>query len=96
MYFLYLLYNIETEKYYVGFTSNINKRLKEHQSGLNQFTKYKCCAWKLIYTEIYKAKQDAIIRENKLKTHGSGLVEIKKRILHSLKLIKLKTGEGKR
>lgn len=43
-----------------------------------------CHAWELVYTGVYRTEQDAINRERKLKHHGSGLVEIKKRIIHTL------------
>jgi len=84
MHFVYILYNIETKKFYIGETSNINRRFKEHKAGLNKSTKYKRFAWRLVYVEIYKSKQDAIEREKRLKSHGSGMVEIKKRIKNSI------------
>lgn len=87
MYFVYILFNTETKKFYIGRTANINKRVKEHKLGINRSTKFKCYAWKLAYVEIYKSEKDADTREKKLKAHGSGLVEIKKRIKHSLKLV---------
>lgn len=52
--------------------------------GLNKSTKFKCYAWRFAYAEIYKSEKDATIREKKLKAHGSGLVELKKRIKYSL------------
>jgi len=93
-YFVYILYNIKTRKYYIGRTINVNKRYKEHKAGLNKSTKYKCFAWKFIYAEIYLSERDAINRERRLKSHGSGLVEIKKRTINSISLINFKTGEG--
>ncbi len=45
---------------------------------------------------MYVSKKDALIREKKLKAHGSGLVEIKKRINNSIMMIEFKTGAGER
>lgn len=87
MHFVYILYNIKTKKFYIGETSNINRRFKEHKAGLTKSTKYKCFAWKLVYAEIYKSRQDAIEREKRLKSHGSGMVEIKKRIKNSVNIV---------
>ena len=96
MHCVYLLFNTETSKFYVGATNNLKRRLLEHQNGENVSTKYKSPHWQLAYIEFYKSKTDALIREKKLKSHGSGIVEIKKRITHSLKLFEPKTGEGQR
>ena len=95
MHFVYLLYNSATDKFYIGMTENIKRRLMEHKSGSNQSTKYHCQYWRLIYSEIYANKDDAIAREKKLKYHGSGWVELKKRLAHTIKLNN-KTGAGER
>lgn len=96
MHFVYLLYNIETKKFYIGETNDLSRRVKEHRQGLNKSTKYKCNSWKLVYAEVYRSKSDALAREKKFKAHGSGLVELKKRIIHSLNSLDNKTGEGER
>jgi len=51
---------------YVGYTNNIEKRLKLHNSGKGaKFTKGK--KWKLIYSRKYKSKIKAMREEYKLK-----------------------------
>ena len=51
---------------YVGYTNNIKKRLKLHNSGKGaKFTKGK--KWKLIYSQNYKSKIKAMQEEYKLK-----------------------------
>ena len=51
---------------YVGYTNNIEKRLKLHNSGKGaKFTKGK--KWKLIYSRKYKNKIKAMQEEYKLK-----------------------------
>ena len=96
MHFVYLLYNQKTDKFYIGATDNLKRRLYEHRSGQSIATKFCAEEWNLVYTEVYRVKSDALIRENKLKAHGSGLVELKKRIGHSLSSLKPKTGEGRK
>ena len=51
---------------YVGYTNNIEKRLKLHNSSKGaKFTKGK--KWKLIYSQNYKTKIKAMQEEYKLK-----------------------------
>ena len=51
---------------YVGYSNNIDKRLKLHNSGKgSKFTKGK--KWKLIYSRKYKSKIKAMQEEYKLK-----------------------------
>jgi len=68
----YTVYMIKSEEgfRYIGFTSDFNKRLIEHNSGLSQWTK-RGSNWRLVYHEKFKNKTDAIKRERWLKSgHG--------------------------
>ena len=63
-YFVYLIVTKAKNKTisYVGYTSDIKKRLINHNSGKGaKFTKGK--TWKLIYYEKYQSKKEAMIRE---------------------------------
>ena len=63
-YFVYLIGNYKKSKVttYVGYTNNLHKRLKLHNSGKGaKFTRGRI--WKLIYSEKYKTKKEAILRE---------------------------------
>lgn len=66
MYYVYVIESQKNGDLYKGFTKDINKRLKEHNSGFNFSTKNDK-PWKLIYCEIFLNKQDAINREKYLK-----------------------------
>ena len=51
---------------YVGYTNNIKKRIRLHNTGKGaKFTRGR--SWKLIYKEIYKSKNKAISREYYIK-----------------------------
>ena len=51
---------------YVGYTNNLKKRIKLHNSGKGaKFTKGR--KWILIYKEKYKSKKEAISREYYIK-----------------------------
>jgi len=66
MYFLYVLKSKKNGDYYIGYSSNIKKRIKEHNLKKVKSTKaYIPC--KLVYSEAYSDKIDAITREKQLK-----------------------------
>ena len=67
-YFVYLIGNKKGKKIvtYVGYTYNLKKRLKLHNSGKGaKFTRGR--KWYLIYYEKYKTKKEAILREYYIK-----------------------------
>ena len=67
-YFVYLLISIKNNKSisYVGYTSNINNRLKLHNSSKGaKFTRGR--KWKLIYKKGYNTKSLAMKNEHLLK-----------------------------
>jgi len=74
-YYVYLLQSIKDKELYIGFTSNLKKRLKKHNDGLNLSTK-NSLPWQLIHYESYKNREDARRRERYLKTsQGSRLLK---------------------
>ena len=63
-YFVYLIGNYKKSKVttYAGYTKNLENRLKLHNSGKGaKFTRGRI--WKLLYSEKYKTKKEAILRE---------------------------------
>ncbi len=69
-YFVYVLESEIDGRLYKGQTSDIEKRLTEHNSGKTKSTKgYK--PWKLVYFERYETRDEALLREKYFKT-GSG------------------------
>ncbi len=72
MFYNYILHDSKNNYLYGGYASDLRKRLKEHNQGLNKSTKpFK--PWTLIYYEACLNKEDAKRRENYLKTsQGDG------------------------
>ena len=66
-YYVYIMSSLNNSTLYIGVTNDIERRVKEHKSGLiSGFTqKYNCC--KLVYYEKYSDINQAIEREKKLK-----------------------------
>ena len=68
---------------YTGSTDNLRRRMLEHNNGKSRSTK-RYMPWELIYYEAYRSEIDAREREKRLKHHGKGLAELKKRIKNSI------------
>ena len=66
MYSVYILLSKKDNKRYIGFTSNLEKRLSEHNSGLVKSTKSRRPLI-LIYQEEFENKSDARKREEEIK-----------------------------
>ena len=84
-FFVYLLISKINKKYisYVGYTKNLNKRLKSHNSSKGaKFTKGK--KWVLIYKKRYKSKSEAMSNEFKLKKNYLKRKRIKQNYINSL------------
>ena len=64
-YFVYLIVaNLKNNKKisYVGYTKDLKKRIKLHNSGKGaKFTRGR--SWRIMYTEKFKTKSEAISRE---------------------------------
>jgi len=68
MYYVYCLYSPKYNKIYIGFTSNIEKRLFFHNyASINTFTS-KFRPWIIIYSEELPDKKTAMLREKQLKS----------------------------
>ena len=68
VYFVYVISTTRNSKLitYVGYTNNLKKRLDLHNKGRGaKFTKGKY--WKIMYTEKYNTKNEAISREYYIK-----------------------------
>jgi putative endonuclease len=84
MYYVYLIKSSKDETLYVGCTSNLKRRLEEHNKNMSVYTK-KYGPWKLIYFEAFLSKEDAYGREGALKSHAQGLRRLKERLSSSLR-----------
>ena len=72
MYFVYILKSLRIKRHYVGHTDNLRKRLKQHNAGMTKSTKA-YIPWKIIYTEEFKTRTEAIQREKEIKSYKGGI-----------------------
>lgn len=82
MFYVYLLQN-ERDAIYIGYSADLQERLKAHQKKKPKYTR-KSKNWRLVYYEAFQSEQDAKEREQTLKNYGSTLGQLKKRIRRSL------------
>ena len=80
---IYKLTHKESGKIYIGQSKHLKRRLNEHNSNGKKYTTRKNGEWVLIYAEAYRAKEDALERETRLKDHGRAKQELLKRISNS-------------
>ncbi len=67
MFYVYILQSQKDKKFYIGFTTNLKKRLKDHASGGTKSTKSRR-PFKLIYYEAHISERDARRQERYFKT----------------------------
>ncbi|MBU4310833.1 GIY-YIG nuclease family protein [bacterium] len=86
MYYVYVIWNEEAKKYYIGQTNNLEKRISQHNnsnSAYSKYTKQYKGLWALVYFEEYLTRKEAKKREKYLKNR-SGREFIKNKILSNL------------
>jgi len=74
-YYVYILQSLKVNTFYIGHTSDLRKRIKQHNSGTNSATKPHI-PYKLIFYEAFLNRIDAKNREEYLKS-GYGRKTIK-------------------
>lgn len=67
MHYFYILRSLKNNKLYLGQTSDLKKRLAEHNNGINKATKPNI-PYELIFYCAFKNQQDAIACEKYFKT----------------------------
>jgi len=67
MFYVYILQSVKSRNFYIGYTSDLKNRFKEHNNGKNLTTK-PFRPYKLIYYEAFLNKKDAKSREEYLKS----------------------------
>ena len=84
MFYVYVLRSESDSGFYIGFSTDLKRRLAEHTRGAASATKSRG-PWKLIYYEAYTEREDAEGREKFLKS-GAGRRLLRAQLRHYLKL----------
>ena len=83
MFYVYVLENTMDKSWYIGYSSDLKKRVASHQKGQGARTTKRKEGWLLMYYEAYRNMADAKGREKFLKS-GSGRKFLKKQLNHYL------------
>ncbi len=85
MYYVYVLKSLKDQQVYTGYSSDLKRRILQHQSGLVKSTKNRR-PLKLVYYEAFLDKKDAQDREKYLKSGGKAKIGLKLQIKNSLEI----------
>ena len=72
MYFVYILKSKIANKFYIGYTGDLNKRIIYHNNGKNISTKNHL-PWEVVYSESFQTKKEAWLREHQIKSYKGGV-----------------------
>lgn len=81
-YYVYILYSLKDKGFYIGFTTDLKRRLVEHAKGLSLSTKFRR-PFTLIHYEYFINETDAKAREVFLKS-GFGRKQLKESLKRTL------------
>jgi putative endonuclease len=70
MFHIYILQSQKSERFYIGHTEDLTKRLLRHNSGQVVATRNKG-PWVVVYTENFNTRNEAISREFEIKAKKS-------------------------
>ena len=83
MFYVYVLQSESDTGFYIGFSTNLRARLRQHQEGESSATSHRG-PWKLVYYEAYTEREDADGREKFLKS-GAGRRFLRNQLRYYLK-----------
>ena len=70
--FIYIIKSLKDNRYYIGETADLNRRLFEHNEGWVKSTKNRR-PFILVYSEELESRKFALIREKQIKSYKGGL-----------------------
>jgi putative endonuclease len=67
VYYVYILYNTDHDKFYIGQTYSLTKRIAEHKAGKSSYTS-RYGKWLFVYYEKLSTRAEAMRREKYFKS----------------------------
>mgnify|MGYP001582334177 FL=1 len=84
MFYVYVLCSRRDHKLYTGYTTDLRRRLSEHNEGMTKSTKTRT-PFDLLYYEAYMSQADAKLREKNLKRSAGARTALKRRLVDGLR-----------
>ena len=69
MFVVYILHSRQFDKIYIGYTSNLEQRIKSHNEFSKKGWNLKFRPWEVIHQEKFATKMEALKREKELKSY---------------------------
>jgi putative endonuclease len=73
--YVYILYSVKFDKFYIGQTNDVSDRLKRHNRGTEKATK-PFIPWEMIWVTSKETRSEAMILEKKLKNLSKERIEL--------------------
>ncbi|MCB0515367.1 MAG: GIY-YIG nuclease family protein [Bacteroidetes bacterium] len=74
MFYRYIIYSHNFDRYYKGFSQDPLKRLLQHNNGESRYTQ-NFTLWWLVYVEVFETKKEALVREKILKKYDKSQIQ---------------------
>ena len=68
MFTVYVLFSEDFDKIYIGYTADLEQRFLSHNKISKKGWTVNFRPWKIIHTETFQTKKEALIREKQLKS----------------------------
>jgi putative endonuclease len=68
LFYVYVLHSVSHDNIYIGFTSDLEARIKSHNELATKGWTIKFRPWNLIHAETFQTKSEAMRRERELKS----------------------------
>ncbi len=81
--YVYLLRSTKTGRLYLGWTTDLRRRLCEHNDGMSRATRGRG-PYEVVYIEAYRHREEAVAREQSLKKHPNVFKQLKTRLYRTL------------
>jgi putative endonuclease len=69
-FYVYIIQSKKDFSFYIGQTNDLDARLSKHNDGFSKYSSSKI-PWRLVYFEMYKSRNEALIREKEIKAKKS-------------------------
>ena len=70
LFLVYIIYSKKLDRYYTGYTTDIDKRLSEHNSGISTFSST-ASDWILKWNKAFNSHEEAMYEERRIKNKKS-------------------------
>ena len=67
-YFVYILASVDSGRYYIGQSNNVERRLDEHNDVTRRSWASKYAPWEVMCSRVYNSRAEAMKEEKRLKS----------------------------